>query len=156
MKRDFHAPGRSAVYGTAGMAATSMPIATFTALEVLQKGGNALDAAIAAVAVLGVVEPQSTGIGGDCFCLFAPAGTGRVIALNGSGRVRCFSPEADLLAEITVPARLTTACTLGGDDGRDLFITTSREDLDDPEPEAGAVFRARVDVPGRAVLPYGG
>jgi sugar lactone lactonase YvrE len=77
-------------------------------------------------------------------------------AINGLGRVRCFSPAGELLADVDLPVRGATACTLGGEDLRDLYVTTSKEGLDDPEPAAGSVLRIRVDVPGRPVLPFAG
>ncbi|MFN8463031.1 MAG: gamma-glutamyltransferase [Anaerolineales bacterium] len=77
---------RSPVYSKHGIVATSQPLATAAGLEVLAKGGNAADAAVAAGAALNVTEPTSTGIGGDMFALYFSADTKRVTALNGSGR----------------------------------------------------------------------
>lgn len=77
---------RSPVYGRQGMVATSQPLATAAGLEILAKGGNAADAAVAAGATLNVTEPTSTGIGGDMFALYYSGRTKRVTALNGSGR----------------------------------------------------------------------
>ncbi len=77
---------RSPVYGRGGMVATSQPLATAAGLEILARGGNAADAAVAAAAALNVTEPTSTGIGGDMFALYYDAAARQVTALNGSGR----------------------------------------------------------------------
>lgn len=126
--RNFMAIARSVAVAERGMAATSHPQATLAAVEILKAGGNAVDAAIAAVAVQGVVEPQMTGIGGDCFALYSPK-AGAPIALNGSGRTPAktdagkyadaaerdippTSPEA-----VTVPGAVDAWCRLIADHG---------------------------------------
>ena len=68
--RNLHIPSRSPIYSKNAMVATSHPEATMKALEIIKKGGNAMDAAVTAASVLAVVEAHSTGIGGDCFCIF--------------------------------------------------------------------------------------
>ncbi|MDZ7631963.1 MAG: gamma-glutamyltransferase [Gemmatimonadaceae bacterium] len=78
--------GRSVVYAPHGMVATSQPLASSAGLEVLRRGGNAIDAAVAAAAVLSVTEPHMTGIGGDMFAIVWLAKEQRLVALNASGR----------------------------------------------------------------------
>jgi gamma-glutamyltranspeptidase/glutathione hydrolase len=77
---------RSPVIATHGMAATSQPLATQVALDILKSGGNAIDAAIAANAMLGLVEPTGNGMGGDLFAIIWDAKTKKLYGLNGSGR----------------------------------------------------------------------
>jgi gamma-glutamyltranspeptidase / glutathione hydrolase len=127
--RDLHLPGRSAVYARNGLCATSHPIAAQVAVEMLKSGGNAVDAAIAGALVLGIAEPQMTGIGGDCFALIKPPGSEEIIALNGSGRSPKGLDAADLRARgltavpiqgieaVTLPGAIDAFCRLNADYG---------------------------------------
>lgn len=128
--RNFQLPGRSPVRATEAMAATSHPLASAAALDMLRSDGNAMDAAVCAAAVQAVVEPQSTGIGGDCFVLYCPKGEAGVLAFNGSGR----SPRAARIEtfrglgmdripthgahSVTIPGAIDAWCRLLDDHGR--------------------------------------
>lgn len=128
--RDLERPGRSPVHAPDGMACTSHPLSSQVAIDVLKAGGNAMDAAVAACAVQCVVEPGSTGIGGDCFCLYAPEGSAEIVAFNGSGKAPAAASvdwyrqngfheiERNTPHSVTVPGAVDAWETLIGDFGR--------------------------------------
>ena len=128
--RDFQLNGRSTVFAANGMCATSTPLAAKVALQLLESGGNAVDAAIGAAVLLGFCEPQSTGIGGDCFVLIQPPNEKKVVALNGSGRSPIGLDSEELRNEgfkemplygvesITVPGAVDAFCRLSNDYGK--------------------------------------
>ncbi len=139
--RSFITPSRSIAVGERGMAATSHPQATLAALDILRNGGNAMDAAIGAVALQGVVEPQMTGIGGDCFVLYSREGKAPV-ALNGSGRTPAKTDLASVASRmkeipptapegVTIPGAVDAWCTLNAAHG-----SKSLEDIFKPAIEA--------------------
>lgn len=133
---DFPHQSRSMILATHGIVATSHPLATQAGLDVLKRGGNAIDAAIAANAMQGVVEPMSCGIGGDLFCIYWEAKTQKLYGLNASGR----SPF-DLNREVFAEKGLreipefgplswsVPGCVSGWDALRVRFGTMSFEDL---------------------------
>ena len=112
--RDFHFPGRSETYASNGMCATSHPLGAQVGVDILKRGGTAMDAAIAGALVLGICEPQMTGIGGDLFALVSPAGSNDIHAYNGSGRAPA-AADANKLREQghkTVPLQSPDAVTI--------------------------------------------
>lgn len=128
--RNFQQPGRSAVFASNGICATSHPLAAKVAVQILEAGGNAVDAAIAGAVLLGICEPQSTGIGGDCFALISSPDSNEIVALNGSGRAPA-GYDADALraaghstvplhdvAAVTLPGAVDAICRLSKDWGR--------------------------------------
>src|SRR5215217_281803 len=78
-------PGRSRIATKYGIVAASQPLAAQAGVQILERGGNAVDAAIAANAVMGLVEPQSNGIGGDLFAIVYEAKSGKLHGLNAHG-----------------------------------------------------------------------
>lgn len=160
--RDFHLPGRSPVYATNGMVATSHPLAASEALAILRAGGNAVDAAIAGAVLLGVCEPQMTGLGGDCFALIKPANSNQVVALNGSGRAPA-NISADALrqeglakiepghqASATIPGAVDAMCQMSeqyGKIGLDRILAPAIHYFD-----AGVPIAPRVELD---IRPFG-
>src|SRR5215472_5988970 len=98
---------RSPVLAQHGMAATAQPLASQVAIDILKKGGSAIDAAIAANAVLGLVEPVSNGVGGDLFAIVWDPKTKQLYGYNGSGRSAKGRDLAKLVAEIQAVAAKT-------------------------------------------------
>src|SRR6476619_1827801 len=108
--------GKSVVYAPNGVAATSQPLATSAAIRVLQEGGNAVDAAVTAAAVLTVVEPMMVGIGGDMFAIVWSAKDKKLYALNASGRAGSLMTREELIKRQRTrgPARGPEAVTVPG------------------------------------------
>ncbi len=147
--RNFHLPGRSPVFASNAMCATSNPLACKVALSILENGGNAVDAAIAGAVLLGLCEPQMTGIGGDCFVLLKPKNSEEIVGLNGSGK----SPKSltsqkltskgltvmptDTADAVTIPGAIDAFCRLSEDYGNMSMAETLRP----------AIYYAETGVP---------
>ncbi|MCV2876265.1 gamma-glutamyltransferase family protein [Rhodobacteraceae bacterium XHP0102] len=128
--RDFQTTGRSALLATQGAVATSHPLAAKVGVQILEQGGNAMDAAIGTAILLGLCEPQSTGLGGDLFAMISYADQSDLIGLNASGRAPMgldadalraaghASIPLDNINAVTVPGAVDGFCRLHLDHGK--------------------------------------
>lgn len=147
---------RSEVIAQHGMAATSHPLATQVALDILKKGGNAIDAAIAANAVLGLVEPTGSGVGGDLFAIIWSAEKQKLFGLNASGRsprslkLEYFSQNGYEKIPSYGPLPVTVpGCVDGWFEMHDLFGKLPMEDILRP-----AITYAREGFPVTELIAY--
>ncbi|MGR3802135.1 gamma-glutamyltransferase family protein [Marinibacterium profundimaris] len=159
--RDFHQTGRSAVFATDGMVATSHPVAAQAALDILRRGGNAMDAAICGAVILGIAEPQMTGIGGDCFALISRPGA-PVTAINGSGQAPAAASAAALRAEglpevplysphaVTVPGAVNAFCHMSETEGKLGLDTVLSPAIHYAEAGIPVAPRVAFDWPGES------
>lgn len=123
---DYNGPGRAVAFARESMCCTSHPLAAQTALSILAKGGNAVDAAVAGAVVLGFCEPMMTGLGGDVFAMLAIPGRTGFVGLNGSGRAPKALDAAFLRREgfTTVPLESAHSVTIpGAVDAFDRLVT---------------------------------
>lgn len=126
-QRPLTMAGRSPVYAPNGIVATSQPLASAAGLAVLQRGGNAIDAAVTAAAVLSVTEPMMTGIGGDLFALIWVAKEQKLVALNASGRAGALMTREELLKRgrtRSIPRGVETITVPGALAGWQTLLTT--------------------------------
>jgi len=162
--RPLDTAGRSSVHALNGMASTSHVLATQTAIEILKAGGNALDASIAACAMQCVVEPESTGIGGDCFAMYSPKGGDQLVAYNGSGRApaaaSCDAMQALGLKTIergsahsvVIPGAVDAWCQLHADHGHMPFAELLQPAIDTARAGYGLSQRVRFDTEQQAAF----
>lgn len=127
--RNFQSTSYSPVFGPHGMVASSHTLSSSVGIDILRSGGNAMDAAIAICAVQCVVEPGSTGIGGDNYCLFSVCGTDNIVGYNGSGTAPMGASVENLknlgITELTrtsphsvvIPGAVDAWCRLNADYG---------------------------------------
>lgn len=162
LRRPLDRAGRSPVHALNGMASTSHVSATQTAIDVLKAGGNALDASIAACAMQCVVEPESTGIGGDCFALYAPSGGDQMVAYNGSGRAPAAatpdafkqlgidSIERGSAHSVVIPGAVDAWCQLHKDHGKMPFAELLQPAIQTAREGYGLTQRIQFDIAAQA------